>query len=222
MLWVFDNCNMPFTTPKTTSSQYSMKPFAAFGIRQLTLGVLMALLFLLSLPAHAQTQYATQQGTVKVLGTSTLHDWSMQSDKGQCNAAFLVQNEEIKSLKALTFSVPVTTLHSEHNGLDKNAYNALNAEKYDKISFALTSAEEPVRDRHTFIIACKGNLSISGVTKPAMLEATCKLNSDKSITCTGFYLMKMTAHNVQPPKLMMGTIKTGDDIHIDFNVTLKP
>jgi polyisoprenoid-binding protein YceI len=195
-------------------------PHLLFYGRQLLLAAVAVML--LAICAQAQTKYATQQANVKVLGTSTLHDWNMASDKGVCEATFTVQGDQLKSLDALTFSVPVKTLHSEHNGLDKNAYNALSADKHDKIAFALTAATVPTKQADGYNLACKGNLTVAGVTKPITLEANCKLNADNTLACKGFYLMKMTTHNVQPPKLMMGTIKTGDDIHIDFALTLKP
>ena len=47
------------------------------------------------------------------------------------------------------------------------------------------------------------------------------VNSDGNILFKGSLPVKMTAYEITPPKAMMGTIKTGDDIVISFEVTFK-
>ncbi len=186
--------------------------------------VLLVLTMMLVGRLHGQVRYVAENAKVKVLGTSTLHDWSLVSDKGVCKATFALQGtDQLKALQSLSFTVLVKTLQSEHGGLAKNAYEALNAEKYSQIEFLMTSADAIVAQKDgSYKVTCKGDLTVAGVSKPITLEAECKMGADKSIACTGFYLMRMTSHNVRPPKMMLGTIKTGDDIHVDFVVNLKP
>jgi len=64
-----------------------------------------------------------------------------------------------------------------------------------------------------------GKLTIAGTVKHTDLVATAKYNpADKSLTITGIKKMKMTDYNVDPPKALMGTIKTGNEIAISFNL----
>jgi hypothetical protein len=45
--------------------------------------------------------------------------------------------------------------------------------------------------------------------------------ADKSFTVTGVKKMKMTDYNVKPPTALLGTIKTGNDITISYNLKFK-
>jgi hypothetical protein len=41
-----------------------------------------------------------------------------------------------------------------------------------------------------------------------------------TLVCKGSKRIKMTDYKVEPPSFMFGTIKTGDEITISFDVTL--
>jgi polyisoprenoid-binding protein YceI len=41
-----------------------------------------------------------------------------------------------------------------------------------------------------------------------------------SMTVSGDYTLKMTDYGIQPPKAMWGTIKTGDEVTIKFEIVL--
>ncbi len=103
--------------------------------------------------------------------------------------------------------------------MDKNTYKALNTDKNPTISFVLTSATVTATGGNNYQLKCVGKLSIAGTIKHTDLVATAKYNpADKSFTVTGVKKMKMTEYNVSPPKALMGTIKTGDDISISYNL----
>ncbi|MDE3145658.1 MAG: YceI family protein, partial [Bacteroidota bacterium] len=68
---------------------------------------------------------------------------------------------------------------------------------------------------------CMGKLTIAGTTNNAEVIASYKLNADKSITVSGNKKISMKDFKMEPPTFMMGTIKTGNDIVLKFNLTLK-
>ena len=169
----------------------------------------------------AQLKYYGQALDVSIKGTSTLHDWEIKSDKGQVEALVSVNKDKV-SFTALSFSVPATSLKSGHNAMDKNTYKALNVDKNPNISFVLSSANVTPVDANTYQFKGVGNLTIAGATRQTDLTAVCKYNpADKSFTCTGTKKFKMTDYNVKPPTVMLGTIKTGDEISISYNVKIK-
>lgn len=45
------------------------------------------------------------------------------------------------------------------------------------------------------------------------------VQKNSTITCKGTYTLKMTDYNVEPSSFMIGIMKTGDDITLDFAVT---
>lgn len=178
---------------------------------------------LVSVSSHAQSKYQSAGGVkITIEGTSNIHDWDMKSEKGTCSGVFDVNNTgAITGLSALTFSVPAESLKSEHSGMDKNSYKALNTSKFASISFTAGQATIRPAGNSGHILTTNGKLTIAGVTKDVTLTATGVVNADKSISYTGSYQLKMTDYNVEPPSLMLGAIKTGNSIVVKFNLVLK-
>lgn len=174
----------------------------------------------LGLIAFNQTVYHSQVFDIKLSGTSNLHDWEMKSAKGTSEVAFVVDSKGvITSLSNLSFTLPVTNLKSKSKAMDKNTYKALNADANPNISFAGTSARITSKGNNNYVFNCTGKMSIAGTTKQTELIATGKYNPvDKSFTITGIKKMKMTDYNVKPPKALLGSIKTGNDITISYNI----
>jgi len=113
--------------------------------------------------------------------------------------------------------VPAETLKSEHKGMDKNAYKALKTAEHNTISYILSSATVDANGS----IECQGKLSIAGTTLDADLTATGQVNADKSISVKGSKKISMAAFNMKPPSFMLGTVKTGNDVTVQFNLTLR-
>ncbi|MFY8022050.1 MAG: YceI family protein [Bacteroidia bacterium] len=182
--------------------------------------LLVLLTFILSTQLNAQDKYKSSDVKLVVNGTSNIHDWKMQGSKGTTSATFLIQNKVIKALGFLYFSFPAENLKSEHKLMDKNCYKALKTEQHSSINFLGTSSTIKQVNATTFIIVTKGKLQISEVTKEVELTSTCIMNADNTITCKGSTKVKMTDYNVEPPSVMMGSIVTGDEVTIDYTLTL--
>jgi polyisoprenoid-binding protein YceI len=106
--------------------------------------------------------------------------------------------------------------------MDKNTYKALNTSKNPNITFALISANVTPSGTNTYEFKGTGKLTIAGTTKSTEISGTLKYNpADKSFLCTGTKKFKMTDYGVKPPTVMMGTIKTGDDVAISYNLTIR-
>ena len=53
------------------------------------------------------------------------------------------------------------------------------------------------------------------------MEVRAKDGSDGSITFNGSKKLKMTDYGIKPPTALLGTMTTGDEVEIVFQVTLK-
>lgn len=181
---------------------------------------LFTLLVFIHLPLSlwSQTRYRASNGAITVAGTSTLHDWKETSSKGTVNAVFTMSGSKISDLSLLVFTVPVTSLKSEHKTMDNNTYKALKADKHPEIAYTLSSATVTPVNATTFTIKTRGKLTIAGTTRETDVDATAKVNADNSITVSGSKKLKMTDYGVTPPKVMM--IRTGNDLTISYNLRL--
>lgn len=170
--------------------------------------------------ANAQTNYKqSPESYITIAGTSTLHEWTMTSSSPQVVAAIESTAEgNVKALKSLVLTVQSQSIKSANKGMDKNAYSALKVDKYKAINFFMNSST--VQNN---VIQCSGDLSIAGVTKQVRVDATCKVKDDKSsLICTGSKTIKMSDFQVEAPSFMFGTVKTGDEIIVSFNIELVP
>jgi polyisoprenoid-binding protein YceI len=173
--------------------------------------------------SYAQAVYkiaGSKNNNMKLSGTSTLHDWTMNAQVFSSEAQFVLKDRQISSLKTLTFSLAVADLKSGESGLDKNAYKALKSDDHQNITYKLTSATI-TPEGNKFLLKTRGSLTIAGVTKEVVIDVHAVVNADESIVCTGSEKLNMTDYQVKPPKFMLGAMKTGDAITLDFTLVYK-
>lgn len=174
------------------------------------IGILVgALMFGLSINLANAQKISQQSSNVKIDGTSTLHKWDMTSTQSTFSAD--VKGNKIEDVK---FVLKATSLKSKDSSLDKNAYKALNTDKYPDIVF--TASGLPTSGS----ASVQGNMTISNVTKSISIPVNVTKNGN-SYTIKGSTKLKMTTFGIKPPSVMMGTIKSGDEININFSVSTK-
>jgi polyisoprenoid-binding protein YceI len=176
---------------------------------------------------YAQSIYkisSSKDNDMKLSGTSTLHNWTMDTKTFTGDAQFGLDPanaDQLTSIKSLTFSLAVLNLKSGENGLDKNAYKALKTNQHKNIHYKLVSATIIHREGNKYLIKTQGTLKIAGVTKTVAMDVNCVVNKDASITCTGSDKINMSDYQVKPPTFMLGVMKTGDAITLDFTLVYK-
>lgn len=177
---------------------------------------------LLIVSTYAQTNYTAKNNISLVIsGTSTLHDWDMKSSNGDFNGQFTLNAAGvITALHSITFSTNVLELKSGKGAMDKNAYKALKTEKAPLVNFQSNSNTVTNLNGGNFLVKAIGKLTLAGTTRDAEVVATCKVNTDKTITVTGTKKISMKEFAMEPPSFMMGTIKTGNDVTLNFEFKL--
>ncbi len=166
------------------------------------------------LSAAGQVNYK-QTGAVIIAGTSTMHDWTMTSKEATYSAGFEVSADGTPTkLNTVSVTLPAESLKSGKGAMDNNAYKALKTDKNKEITFRLTSSKITGKS-----ITCTGNLTIAGTTKPVDVDVTYEVKNG-NLVCKGSKKIKMTDFNVEPPSFMFGSVKTGDEITVTFDITL--
>lgn len=160
---------------------------------------------------------------VKVLGTSNLHNWSMEDKDVNCSVQFKYGAGKTLpvSLAAFTFSFPVHGLKSGSSGMDSKAYDAMKAKNSGNITFAASASTVMPGSAGHFTVKSDGSLTIAGVSKSVVLTAACVVKADGSITCTGTDKLLMTDYQIKPPTYMLGTLRTGNSLTIDFTMIVQ-
>jgi polyisoprenoid-binding protein YceI len=191
--------------------------------RTVIIPLMLAVSIFLAVPrlVKAQSIYklVTAPGvTIKVLGSSNVHDWTMASSVMESQGDFNLAGHHLQNLN---FRLAFTSLKSEHSSMDDRTYKAVNASKYPDISYKLTSAEVVPGDKGSYLIRTKGNLTIAGVTQPVSMDVTAVANADNTITCSGSKKIQLTDYGIKPPTFMLGAMKVYNDLTIQFNLIYK-
>lgn len=153
-----------------------------------------------------------------VSGTSSLHDWHVDAEQ-QKGKIVLELSKQLK-IEKLTLEVTSRSLKSGKGSMDKNTYKALKTDEFKSITFKLTDVKEATAlENDNYKIKASGNLTVAGVTKNISLDFNLHVTSNK-VTLKGEKTFKMTDYGIDPPKALLGTITTGDEIIIKFNTVL--
>ena len=166
-----------------------------------------------------ESKVVLAESKLKVLGTSNLHDWEIEAKAMSGKSTMTIEANELKAIKSLDFAVEVEQLKSGKSGMDDNTFKALKSKTYKTINFKLVSVTKITKTaENNFTVETQGDLTIAGVTKRINQTFTVKL-AGKKATFTGKTKIDMIVYGVKPPTALMGTIKTGKDVTVDFKVT---
>lgn len=209
------------------------------NIRSSVITVNLALLCCLARPVGAEDliRYsASLPGAgswVKIEGTSTLHDWTMESKlvPGSLEIDPKVQFDPAKAtldgaeggavpLKAKV-RIPIRALKSHATAMDNVCQDAMEAQKFPFIEYDLSklSARSTEHKPGTpFELEATGNLIIHGVTNHITMPVTIERVDDSKLRIKGSESLKMSSFGVKPPSpaISLGAIKTGDDVKVSF------
>jgi polyisoprenoid-binding protein YceI len=122
-------------------------------------------------------------------------------------------NGLLTGINSIQVNLDARSIKSEKGAtMDKNMCKALQTEKYPSITFIGTKVTPVLSSSFN----AEGKLTIAGTTKTVNLTVARKKNSNGDWVFTGTKALKMTDFNVEPPVLLLGTLKTADDITITF------
>lgn len=174
--------------------------------------LILALILVTSSIGLAQYKLDNNLSSMYIDGTSTLHDWTstVEQMSGTLNAE--VEGSTLKKLRSINVSIPVKSIKSGKSGMDKNTYNALDESNHPTITFKLKTYSIGETE-----LTLSGELTIAGTTKMVKIKTPYEMTGNR-IEIEGDHSMKMTDFNIEPPTAVMGTIKTGDEIVIRYNL----
>ena len=172
---------------------------------------------------------------VTMEGTSTIHDWTVEGRVIQ--GELIVHELEPSSLwtnndaasQALTptprvhIEIPVGSLKSDKSGLNKKMYEALKAQAHPMITYRLETAA--IKTGRTadeddsgvvLTVDTRGVLTVAGVDRTVEIPMQVKRLPDDRLEVSGETSLRMTDFGIDPPRAMLGMLRTGDTVHVHW------
>jgi polyisoprenoid-binding protein YceI len=171
--------------------------------------------------SQAQQSYKIKSHNLIISGTSNLHDWTATAEKasGMFNIKF--NEKKMASVNAFELKVDANSLKgSKGSIMNSKIIDALKAKKNPYITFKSTGGNLNEKSG-VYKISVNGILTIAGKSQNVIVEAQGKMLPNGDIEFSGARKLKMTDYNIDPPTAMLGTLTTGDEVTLNFKLTLK-
>jgi polyisoprenoid-binding protein YceI len=168
---------------------------------------------------------------VKIDGTSSLHDWTVNGQKIDGRVEFLIAVPAGATAKQITqailadpkvkadVEIPVSSLKSakKDKEMDKKMYEALKSKKNPTISYYLTELKvvsESNPDRTDFQVQTTGELTIAGERRTLNMPMAIEVLDGRQLRITGGTSIKMSDYNIKRITALGGMIKCGDTVEV--------
>ena len=209
-----------------------------FAFKHTILRGLAVLAFTATLTTSALAQSLTTfkalpSSKMKIDGTSTIHDWTIEGNiiggSFEIDSTFPVEPAAAAPKPGKVNAkgnvvIPVRSLKSEKTSMDAVMQQAMKYDQFPKIEYKLTELTFTGMDEATKALKfdSKGDLTVAGVTKPAAFPISMERVAGGKLKFSGTTKVKMTDHGVTPPapKIALGMIKTGDEVTLTFEWNL--
>ncbi len=190
--------------------------------------LLVGLLALPAVPARAAddwVRYTAQPAgsQVRVEGTSTIHDWSVETKLigGYIEFDPLLSLDHPSPGKVnarVAVLIPVRQLKSDKTAMDNVMYESMKEKDHRRIDYRLTEMtlkDAPKSPDAPLLFDTKGELVVAGVTNVIHMPVTMTRVERDKLKFNGSTSVKMTSFGIQPPT-KLGLFSTGDDVKLTF------
>ena len=173
--------------------------------------------------AAQSSNVSVTSATLSIIGTSTMHPYTVSTKALKATAAIATTADtkgllQAGALQDFELQIPVNTFTSDKDGLTKQMFKAMKADKHPVITFKLTGyTVEPAAAGVT--VKPTGTLTVAGVEKPIDILLDVKEQAG-SLHVRGTRDLLMTDFGIKPPTLFMGMLKTDDKVTIKFELQL--
>jgi polyisoprenoid-binding protein YceI len=154
---------------------------------------------------------------ISIEGTSNVHGWNCGTET--INGTFVAPaNSPFSGLEQLRVDIPVEPLACGNKEMDRRMKRAMNVNTHTGVRYQLQFVSVANESGNTATLNTRGNLTINGTTKPVTMDVKGDILADGRIRFTGKHVMVMSDFGITPPTAMMGAMRTGDRVTVNFDV----
>lgn len=165
-----------------------------------------------------------ENSTMTISGSSTLHDWTVEATK--FSVQFRVPESWFDShdswagenIALLSVTVPVEHLDGGKNKMNRDLREALRSGDFPEIEFTwnrVAFSDSTDLGRQADV---SGSLRIAGEEREIQFSADLRINEQSQIVAAGCVPINMRDYNIDPPRAMLGLIRTDENIELMFEL----
>lgn len=183
---------------------------------------MLSFLMIVSLATLAQpsVRLIPDQSEISIKGTSNLHDWKENVKSFKVNLDLEFKENELKGIGHVHVTLMSNSIESDNSIMTNKTHEALNVKKYPQIEFRLVSVDRLSSQNGKFSGTLAGDITVAGVTKRITLSFT-GVHTNNRISIKGTKELNMNDFRIDPPKALMGTLKTGEEVTISFDLNFQ-
>jgi polyisoprenoid-binding protein YceI len=191
-------------------------------MRKLMVVTILALAAAVPLQAQTapRTTFGLQAGSkLWIEGTSSVRSYRCEAGTVRGEIAADGANlalERIREVRSGSLNLDVAALDCANGTMNGHMRNALKAQAHPRIEFRFRSVQLQGGEAQV-----QGDLFIAGETRPVTLPGTIVQEADGALRLAGSLEIRMTEWKVQPPSLMLGTMKVHDPVRVHYDVLFR-
>jgi polyisoprenoid-binding protein YceI len=174
-----------------------------------------------SAPALAQHKYqlAGSNYSLKIEGTSNVHDWSMTAEDISGTAMVTFGDNGLEGFDKVNISVRSKKIESGKRIMNNKTYDALEADDHPTIHYELISVSNLESSGNQFSGKATGKLEIAGESNIVTIPFQGSIVNGNTFKVNGDFSLEMTDYGIDPPTAMLGTLKTGNQLTLNYEFT---
>lgn len=158
-----------------------------------------------------------KESQIRISGTSNLHDWHEIAKDFSIEIGLSADEAFTPVISRVSLSCRTASIVSDNSIMTNKTHEALRVDRHPEITFSSAKQSTLVVRDGEFSSTITGELSINGVRKQVTVPVQGFLTGNK-LNVRGSKTLKMSEYEIKAPVALMGTLKTGDDVTVSFDL----
>ncbi|MEM1125849.1 MAG: YceI family protein [Bacteroidota bacterium] len=173
--------------------------------------------------AQDQTHQLTEDSRLWIDGTSNRDDWTVYATSMDGAFTLTVAEDQVTVQEARLVVAAPQIVSQKSTIMDRLMHETLQVDTHTEVIYALSAIEPaPANEGSDFGLATTGQLTLAGTTQDIAFVMQGERLEDGRIRFQGSYPLLLTDYGMTPPSAMFGALRTGDEVVVNFDVTVEP
>jgi polyisoprenoid-binding protein YceI len=160
------------------------------------------------------------KSNIAISGTSSLHEWHENAADFNVDMELSGEGALLPVIDRVVFTCKTASVKSDNSIMTNKTREALQADKHPEISFTSDKQSSLAIHKGGFSSTVTGDLVINGVKRNVSIPVEGSLTGNNMIV-KGSASLKMSDYDIRPPTAIMGTLKTGDEVTVSFDLNFE-